>query len=267
MTTPDLTSFDVLLLNSSAGKDSQTMIDEVVKLADAAGVRDRIVVVHCDLGRAEWEGTADLAKAQADHYGLRFEIVRRPQGDLLAQIEARGMFPSSAARYCTSDQKTGQVARLMTQLVKEQREALGTTRRIRILNMLGIRAQESSARAKKEALGLEKKASNGKREVVRWLPIFDWTEDEVWASIKATGVPYHAAYDAGMPRLSCAFCVLASRSALVLSAQLNPALAQQYVELEERIDHRFTNTTSMAEIVNEAKTATAPVCVENWGAC
>lgn len=50
MTTPDLRSYDVLLVNSSGGKDSQAMLDHVVRLAREAGVADRIVVVHCDLG-------------------------------------------------------------------------------------------------------------------------------------------------------------------------------------------------------------------------
>ena len=33
---------------------------------------------------------------------------------------------------------------------------------------------------------------------------------------------YHWAYDMGMPRLSCMFCVLTSESAHVLAAQYNP---------------------------------------------
>lgn len=38
---------------SSAGKESQAMLDLLVELADAAGVRDRLVLVHADLGRIE----------------------------------------------------------------------------------------------------------------------------------------------------------------------------------------------------------------------
>ena len=62
-TTPDLSSYDWILVNSSAGKDSQAMLDYMVEQCDAQGVsRDRIVVVHCDLGRVEWAGTAALAR-------------------------------------------------------------------------------------------------------------------------------------------------------------------------------------------------------------
>lgn len=252
----DLSQYDVVLLNSSAGKDSQAMLTHVVEMADEQKVdRSKLVVVHADLGRVEWAGTRELAEEQAKFYGLRFEVVRRDRGDLLDQIEARGMFPSSTARYCTSDQKTSQVAKLMTQLVRDFQSL--ENRPMRILNCLGIRAQESTARAKKVAFGPDRPASNGKRHVTRWLPIFEWTEAKVWDVISDSGVPYHPAYDAGMPRLSCVFCVLAGKKELVLAARLNPELAQEYVNVEARIGHRFRNDISMAEIVEQSKESAA----------
>lgn len=180
------------------------------------------------------------------------------------------MFPSSTARYCTSDQKTGQVARVLTALTAEKQaawKAQGTLspRPVRILNCLGLRAQESPARAKKAPWGEDKRASNGKRQVTRWLPIFEMTEDEVWATIKASGVPSHPAYAAGMPRLSCCFCVLASKGALVRAAQLNPGLAEEYRAVEVKIGHKFRMDLSMADIIEAAKTSTA-VVAENWNA-
>lgn len=252
MSTPDISTYDVILVNSSAGKDSQAMLTHLVTMADTAGVpRERLVVVHADLGRVEWEGTRELAEEQARFYGLRFEVVAREQ-DLLDQIEARGMFPSSTARYCTSDQKTAQVAKLMTQLATEHREKRGKDAQVRILNCLGIRADESPARAKKAPFHVDRPATNGRRHVDRWLPIFEWSEDEVWDVIRESGVRHHEAYDAGMPRLSCVFCVLAGEKELVLAARLNPELAQTYAELEERIDHTFQNKRSMADIIAKA---------------
>lgn len=249
---PDLHDYDVVLVNSSAGKDSQSMLTAVVELADAQELpRQRIVVVHADLGRVEWEGTRELAETQAKAYGLRFEVVRRTKGDLLDQIEGRGMFPSSTARYCTSDQKVAQVAKLITRLAADHRAA-GNTDPIRILNCLGIRAQESPARAKKVAFGPDRTASNGRRTVTRWLPIFDWTVEQVWATIRHSGLPYHSAYDAGMSRLSCCMCVLSGRRELVIAARLNPALAREYVRVEDKIGHTFQAKTSIREIATEA---------------
>lgn len=245
---PDLNDYDLILINSSAGKDSQAMLSWLVRRCDELAVpRSRIAVVHADLGRVEWDGTRELAAEHAAAYGLRFEVVRRQIGDLLEQIEARGMFPSSTARYCTSDQKTSQVVKLITRLVAEA----NLDRPMRILNCLGIRAQESPARAKKTPFGRDG-ASNGKRHVDRWLPIFDWTAEQVWAEIRASGLRHHPAYDAGMPRLSCVFCVLAGEKELILAARLNPALAQEYVALEKRIGHTFQAKLSMRQIVDRA---------------
>lgn len=247
MTAPDLTSYDVIVINTSAGKDSQAMMDVIVEMAVEAGVADRLVAVHCDLGRVEWAGTKELAEEQARHYGMRFEVVSRPQGDLLDHVEARGMWPSSEARYCTSDHKRGQVFTLLTKLTKEIREATGKAQ-VRILNCMGLRAEESPERAKKPELKFDKKASNGRRHVDTWLPIHGWLVGQVWARIRQSGVRYHYAYDLGMPRLSCCFCIFAPKPALIIAGQHNPALLAEYVRVETKIDHKFRVDQSLAEI-------------------
>jgi 3'-phosphoadenosine 5'-phosphosulfate sulfotransferase (PAPS reductase)/FAD synthetase len=101
---PDLAGYDVILVNISGGKDSQAALDETVRAADAAGVRDRIVTVFCDLGDDdEWPGTRELAAEHAEHYGLRHEVVRReittPGGERVQQslsdhIEQRASGPT-----------------------------------------------------------------------------------------------------------------------------------------------------------------------------
>jgi len=250
--TPDLKSYDVILVNSSAGKDSQAMLDYVVALATAAGVRDRVSVVHCDLGRVEWKGTLELAERQAAHYGVPFRAVARPQGDLLTHIETRGKFPSSTARYCTSDHKRGQVRRVMTALTDAVRATGGTAGRpVRILNCMGIRADESPARAKKNAFERDAKASNGRRSVDAWLPIFDWTVTQVWDRIKASGVEHHRAYDLGMKRLSCVFCIFAPKPALLIAGAHNPELLAEYVRVEEKIGHDFRKGFKLKVIQDE----------------
>lgn len=259
--TPDLSAYDVILVNSSGGKDSSAMLDYLVELADLAGVRDRMVVVHADLGRMEWAGTKELAIRQTERYGLRTIVVARNGGDLLSYVENRGFWPSSTARYCTSDFKRGPIMTAMTSLVRE----LDLRRQARILNCMGMRAQESKARAKKPAFVFNGRASNGKRHVDDWLPIHRWTVEQVWARIYGAGVEVHPAYEA-MPRLSCSFCILASKGALVRAAQLRPALAAEYAAVEARIGHRFRNDLSMAEVIELAAASTTTTTVEDWAA-
>ncbi len=127
-----------------------------------------------------------------------------------------------------------------------------------------MRAEESPARAKKPTFSVDG-ATNSRRHVDRWLPIHAWSVADVWARIKASGVRHHYAYDRGMPRLSCCFCILASRSALVLSAKLNPVLAAEYEALETSINHKFRQDFTFAEIVKQAKEATT-ITVDSWRA-
>lgn len=249
MFSPDLKSYDVILVNSSAGKDSQAMLDLLVEQATAAGVKERLVVVHCDLGRVEWAGTRELAEKQAKHYGLRFEVVSRPQGDLLQQVEARKMWPSSTARYCTSDHKRGQVRKVMTMLADEVRAT--SKRQAHILNCMGLRADESPARSKKIGFEFDEGASNGRRHVDTWLPIHSWTTEQVWARIKQSGVAHHPAYDKGMKRLSCVFCIFAPKAALLIAGSHNRALLDTYVAVETAIGHDFRKGFKLRVIQEE----------------
>lgn len=240
---PRLSDYDVILINSSGGKDSQAHLDVVVEQADGEGLsRDRLIVVHADLGRVEWKGTAELAEKQAKHYGLRFEKVSRDE-DLLEQIEKRGMFPDSARRYCTSDHKRDQVGKLITRLHRESGKS-----EFKVLSTMGIRAQESEARTKKNPFTRDKRSSTQTRTVDIWFPIFEWKVEDVWARIKASGVEYHEAYDLGMSRLSCVFCVFAKKCDLQIAAKANPELLDEYIAVEQRIGHSFRKNWSISEL-------------------
>ncbi len=236
---PDFREFRWIVINSSGGKDSQTALAKVVERADIWGIpRDRLVVSHQCLGQMEWKGTREVAAAQAACYGLRFEVskYRTKAGaspTLLDYVRLRGMWPSNTQRYCTSEFKRGPGGRVLTMLYRESPGA--------ILNVFGFRASESPARAKKVVLVKNTRFSTAKRLVMDWLPIHEWTDEQVWAHVKESGVPYHYAYDLGMPRLSCVFCIFAPRAALLVAGQHNPELLAEYVAVERETGHDFQN--------------------------
>ena len=263
-----LAYFDRIVINTSAGKDSQVMLDIIVKQAREQGVEDRLVAVHADLGRVEWDETLELAKEQAEHYGVRFMSADRPEGDLLDHVEERGKWMSRDCRYCTSDHKRGQIMKVLTVLKEEVLAELDEVRPVRILNCIGIRAQESTARAEDKALIIDKRQT-GKGEaklVVRWYPIFDWTENAVWKHIDSIETRHHYAYDLGMPRLSCCFCVFAPKWALLIAGRENPELLADYVRVEKKIGHDFRLGFKIEEIqaaLNEG-VSVGTEDVKNW---
>lgn len=251
MMLPDLTTFDWVQFSSSGGKDSQAMKAYVAGLAKLAGVLDRCVVVHADLGRVEWPGTPALVEAQARHFGLRFMKVTRPQGDLLQHVEQLGKWPMPTQRFCTADHKRGQIYTAFTALADETRAKhpdLG--RPVRILNCVGLRAEESPGRKKRPQFIRDPKPT-GKglvKTVDVWLPIQHWTEAEVWAACRASGAPIHPAYAAGLPRASCVFCIYAPEAALQLSGLAHPELLDEYVRVERKIGHKFRKHLPIAKV-------------------
>lgn len=261
--TPNLHEWDLIVLNDSGGKDSGAMVDEVVRQCDEASVdRSILMLLHNDLGRIEWPGTRELVQDRATRYGLRLEIVHRDGPDLLEDMRTRRKrdgqnrgWADFRIRYCTSDHKRGPAYRRVAARVT----ALGDLgrRRARVLYCLGFRAEESTGRAKRPVLAMNDRASTLSREVWDWLPIREWTETQVWQRHRDVGLPWHAAYDAGMTRLSCSFCIMASRQDLRTSAALRPDLAREYLAVEAELGMPFQAGRSLASILAEPQLARA----------
>jgi 3'-phosphoadenosine 5'-phosphosulfate sulfotransferase (PAPS reductase)/FAD synthetase len=262
-----LRAADVILIQSSAGKDSLVMLDQLATWAQQAGVLDKIVVVHCDLGdESEWPGVRELAQRQAERYGLRFLIARaedqdaepdaageRPALGLLGLVKRRRMWPDALRRLCTATLKRSVADRLLTRVLDE----LDLDNQAVVVNCMGIRAAESPARARKAALSIDVRTSSSNRLVLVWHPIFYLTELQVWQHIADHGLEYHPTYDALIPRLSCVLCVLAPFGTLVRAVRLCWALGldlpARYQDLETEIGHRFKNQFSLAEVIAEAR--------------
>ncbi len=201
-------------ISHSGGKDSQSMYAFVKRHVPAS----QIHVVHAVLPEVDWEGVEGHIRANIDH-DLHVCKSRRT---LLEMIEQRGMFPSPSQRQCTSDLKRGPIERTIRQSGHKL-----------IVSCMGIRAQESSSRSKLATLKLSDRNSKAGREWHEWLPIFNWDVTEVFSFIEQVGQKPHWAYEKGMSRLSCVFCIMANRQDLTTAAKLNPVLYKRYVELEK----------------------------------
>jgi 3'-phosphoadenosine 5'-phosphosulfate sulfotransferase (PAPS reductase)/FAD synthetase len=201
-------------VNHSGGKDSQAMYNYIKSIVPA----NQIIVVHAILPEVEWDGVLEHIQANISSPLITCQSRRT----LLQMVEERGMFPSPSYRQCTSDLKRGPIEK-----------AIRNSGAKLIVNCMGMRAQESSSRAKLETFKLSFKNSKAGRRWYEWLPIHDWTVQEVFAEIAAAGQQPHWAYAAGMTRLSCCFCIMASKQDLTTAAKLNPELYSRYVGLEK----------------------------------
>jgi len=255
--------YDLIIVNSSGGKDSVCAIYETIKIATSENFpKERIIVSHQDLQDSEWEGTTWLAKKQADVFGLRFEKNRRTdkhskEETLLEYALRRGKWPSRNQRWCTSDFKRAPGAKIARRLSKEFKAK-------KVLYVFGFRAEESPARKKKKQLMPCKHLTTKSRLVKEWNPILDWTTKKVWQIIKENKLPYHFAYDLGMPRLSCVFCIFSPFDALVIAGKANFELLEKYVEVEEKINHGFREDLWLKDVKKAIENGYEPKTVQNW---
>lgn len=218
----------IFYCSHSGGKDSQAMYAYLKDIIP----EDQLVVVHADLGEVEWMGVHDHIVSNTKH---KAHVVRAVKKDgrnktLLGMVRERGKWPSSSCRQCTSDLKRNPIMKFI------RHDLLAKGARIAV-NCMGIRAAESSARAKKEPFRYNKSESCGHRDVWDWMPIFDLTTEQVFQCIADAGQKPFWAYADGNERLSCVFCIMGSLNDLRHGAEKNPDLYRKYVELERKIGH------------------------------
>lgn len=219
----------LFVANHSGGKDSKAMLIELLETIP----RKQLIVVHASLGDVEWRGALEHAKQQADEASLPF-IVATAVKTFLEMVEHRfkvrpnsPCWPSAANRQCTSDLKRGPIEREVRRYAK----AHGFTK---IISCLGIRAAESSGRAKQLPFRKNDRGSVAGREWFEWLPIHAMSTAGVFETIGLAGQRPHWAYAAGNQRLSCMFCIMGSRADLQNAARHNPELLARYIEIEKR---------------------------------
>lgn len=224
-----ITAGALFVINHSAGKDSQAMTAMLRRVVP----QGQLLVIHADLGDVEWQGNIEHIRSTIGELPLL--VCRNENKTFLEMVERRGMWPSASHRQCTSDLKRGPIERTIRRHLKAHPRYKGM-----IVNCMGIRAAESPARAKQKPLRFNQRNSVAGRTWYDWLPIFDLDTEAVFGLIRDAGQKPHWAYEAGMTRLSCVFCIMASRRDLQTAARLRPELYARYVDLEVQIGHTLS---------------------------
>lgn len=214
----------LFIVNHSGGKDSQAMTIKLRRLVPAS----QLLVIHADLPGVDWEGCWDLVVDTCKDLKHLQVVAGKTFFDM---VERRGMFPSPKYRQCTSDLKRDPIEKAIRHHIKDN-ELDGL-----IVNCMGLRAEESPGRAKGKVFKFNKRNSKAGREWYDWSPIHNWTEAEVYAEILNAGEAVHWAYHMGMDRLSCQFCIMASKADLQVAAGLAPENYKKIVDLEKRINY------------------------------
>jgi len=236
----ELTAGALFCHSHSGGKDSQVSLIELLKVVP----KEQVLVIHATLGRLEWPGALELARDQAAAAGVPFLVVEAvdkegARKELLGVVRRRFLsnpdvvsWPSQNARWCTSELKSGPIKKAIRAWIRHS----GHTQ---VVEVLGIRAQESPGRARQTPWSPDTDDGVAKRRWHTWLNIHDWTEAQVFAEIAAANQTPHPAYALGNRRLSCLFCFMAHKNDLQNAAEQHPEVYREFLETEAVTGYTF----------------------------
>lgn len=178
-----LNQFPRMTLANSLSAEDMVLTDLVVRH------KLDVEIFVLDTGRLHEETYEVLDRAQK-HYGKSFRILS-PQAPSVEQYVAQhginGFYDGVEQRKgCCFIRKVEPLRRALA-----EKDAWIT----------GLRKQQSVTRA-----GLSHVEWDEPNGLYKINPLLDWTQEDVWAYVKAHDVPYNKLHDQGFPSIGCAPC-------------------------------------------------------------
>ncbi|AIE84332.1 phosphoadenylyl-sulfate reductase [Fimbriimonas ginsengisoli] len=172
---------------SSFGAEDVVLIDLIAKVAPA------IPIFVLDTGRLHQE-TYDVMERSRERYGIEFETYSPQTEEIQNLLRNRG--PNSFYRSIDDRKLCCEIRK-----VEPLRRALSG----RQAWITGLRRAQAVTRATLPKVEID--ATHG--GIFKLNPLADWSEEQVWAYIRANDVPYNALHDRGFPSIGCAPCTRA----------------------------------------------------------
>lgn len=281
MSTPDVRTYDIILVAFSGGKDSVASLTEVLAKLPISEWHKVELWHHLVDGREgstlmDWPVTSAYCQAVADHFGLEYyeswkeggferEMSRKedptapfhfetPSGEIeitggQGPENTRRKFPAVSAdltsRWCSSYLKID----VMASAIRNQDRFRGK----RTLVITGERAEESLARSKYEEFEPHRAdLRDGKRyqrHIDHWRPVLYWKEERVWSAMEVHNIVPHPCYYLGWSRCSCAGCIFGSADMFKTLRHINPHQFDNLADYEDKFDFTMKRKVSLVELV------------------
>jgi 3'-phosphoadenosine 5'-phosphosulfate sulfotransferase (PAPS reductase)/FAD synthetase len=233
-----------ILVAYSGGKDSQACLLWAVKQYGVSNIE----AVFCDTG---WESpiTYEHIINTTTDLGVNLITVKsKKYNGLIDLAEKKKRFPSSQARFCTSELKINP----FIDYVLDQTEHL--------IIIQGIRALESHSRSQLQRQcryfkyyfepynEAGKTHSYRKKDIKKWVekysadvfrPVFDWTAQQVIDFILENGQNPNILYKQGFKRVGCFPCILSNQREVFELLTRYPERFDDIINHEKRIGSSF----------------------------
>lgn len=229
-----------IIVSFSGGKDSQACLIQAAKKYGA----DKIESVFCDTG---WEHPDTYAHIQTVCEQMKVKLITlKSEYDFVSLAIKKKRFPSTKARFCTSELKM----KPMIDYVLSLQESC--------IIIQGIRAKESAARAVMDSQCMYFKSyfevnKKGNKETYRgkdvraWCekydasvirPIFAWSAQDVIDCILNNGQQPNPLYRRGFSRVGCFPCIMCRHSE-VKALMKDSQMKQRLLDSEKTIGRSF----------------------------
>ncbi len=211
----DLSKYATIIVSFSGGKDSTAML---LYLTKELGLKN----VKCVFADTMWEHqlTYDYVKFINDTVWPIITV--RPDLGFVDLAIKKHRFPSTKARFCTTELKLKPMRKWMLQALASGEIAEP------LVVCAGVRKQESPARASLD----EFEAGDSFNHLPMWRPILEWTHDEVFACHKRHGIEPNPLYKLGMGRVGCMPCIMANMTELGEIARRLPDVVDKVAAAE-----------------------------------
>lgn len=199
----------------SGGKDSTALI---LALREA-GIAARHVFADTGWEAPETLGYLDYLR---DRLGIVIDVVGK-QGGMVARVRYSAGFPGRMQRWCTRE--------LKIEPLRAYHDALIEATGIETISAMGVRAEESEARAKMPEWEDE---PEGPRSWGGWLwrPLLRWSVQDVLEIHNRHAVKVNPLYQRGHNRVGCYPCIFATKEEIALIAQNSPERIDEIRQLE-----------------------------------
>jgi|GEM_PF-720963 len=223
------------VVSFSGGKDS---------VATTLALREHEIEARHVFADTGWESeqTTDYVREIGQKLGIPIEVVETTPPELEPWVEElvaeaekrlgrrfgalprgmlhRGGTPLRIGRWCTIEYKL--------RPIKAYHERVSDETGLDVVNVVGVRAEESLSRARRETWYLDRQWDG-----YMWLPIHHWRTDDVLRIHQRHGIPVNPLYRKGHDRVGCYPCILARKDEIRLIAQLEPGRIEMVRELEQ----------------------------------
>jgi 3'-phosphoadenosine 5'-phosphosulfate sulfotransferase (PAPS reductase)/FAD synthetase len=215
------------IVNVSGGKDSTALLLYALNNLQV-NKEDEVIPVFAD---TEWEhdDTYRYLEYLEEKLGLKIIRIKNEIGGMRELALHKKFMPNRLMRYCTSELKQKPFKKWIYENF--------VSKNIDFINLVGVRREESRARANEESFKIMRETFNRKAFYIKTLqPIVYWSTEKVFQYIEENGLKPNPLYNQGYKRVGCYPCIFANKAELqMLDGKYLARLRNLEKEVSEKI--------------------------------